>query len=209
MTDQPFHPPYPPYPSHAAPAQVHDGPTQGHRVPVLGHPAPYGPPQDPTDVVGRRVGQYLLDGLLLWVPAMVLYVGLFVGLIVGVFRTAAPGGDLGSATTDPAQVNLVIAAVNGVLGVVMVLFLAGFWFVFAWWPHRHQGQTPAMGWLGLRVVSVQTGGRPTLGALSVRCLLLLVDGAFGGLVGLIVMSNNPRHQRLGDMAASTVVVRTR
>jgi uncharacterized RDD family membrane protein YckC len=207
MTDQPFHQPYPPYPSHGVPAQAHDVPAQGYPGPGLGHP--YGRPQDPTDVIGRRAGQYLLDGLLLWVPALVLYIGLFVGLVVGIFPTTSPGGGLDSATTDPAQVNLVVAAVNGVLGVVMLLSLAGFWFVFAWWPHRHQGQTPAMGWLGLRVVSVETGGQPTLGALSVRCLLLLVDGAFAGLVGLIVMSNNPRHQRLGDMAASTVVVRTR
>ena len=64
-----------------------------------------------------------------------------------------------------------------------------------------------MGWLGLRIVRESDGGVPTLGALSLRWLLLIVDGILGGVVGLVVMLTQARHQRLGDMAAHTLVVR--
>lgn len=206
MTDQPFHQPYPPYPSQSIPpGQGHPG--EGYYPP--GHQAVPARPDDPTAVVGRRVGQYLLDGLLSAIPLLVLYAAMAVWLFVKMAQLAPTGGGYGYSTTDPGQVSGILAGFYGVCAVLMLVGAAVGWSVFAWWPHRHQGRTPAMGWLGLRIVSADTGGQPTLGALSLRWLLLMVDGAFAGLVGLIVMSNNPRHQRLGDMAASTVVVRTR
>ena len=57
------------------------------------------------------------------------------------------------------------------------------------------------------VSSFLCGFAPSLGALTVRWLLLVVDGSFFGLVGLVIMSATARHQRLGDIAASTYVVR--
>lgn len=83
--------------------------------------------------------------------------------------------------------------------------------VLSWWywvrrPLRAGGRTFAMGWLGLRVQAVD--GRSATGLqLALRWVMLLVDGAFFGAVGLAAMLLTPRHQRLGDVVAGTVVVR--
>jgi uncharacterized RDD family membrane protein YckC len=173
-----------PYPRQGYPTQ--QGPTQqgysqqGYSQPGYGYP-PQGT-ADPTAVVGARVGQYILDALLVIVPLVVLGFGLAV----------AAGG---SFQVDGAAA-LLFFLVPAVLG----------WLVHAWWPSTHGGQTPAMGWLKLRIVTAE-GGSPSLGALTVRWLLLVVDGSFFGLVGLVIMSATARHQRLGDIAASTYVVR--
>jgi uncharacterized RDD family membrane protein YckC len=155
--------------------------------PPAGYPSGgYGYPAvgvgDPTDVVGARVGQYLLDGVLVLVPLL--------GLLFGLGVLASGSSDLGTAAG-------------------LLVFLVAFglsWGVHAWWPSTHGGQTPAMGWLSLRIVTAQ-GGVPGIGALSVRWLLLAVDGSFLGLVGFIIMMSTARHQRLGDLAAGTYVVR--
>ena len=154
----------------------------GHGVPGAG---------DPTDVVGSRVGQYILDGLLTAVPSLVL---LFV--VIGI------GSAMASSNPEAAF------TVIGIGYFLMFLVsLGGAFVVFCYWPSTHQGQTPAMGWLNLRIVREEDGGVPTLGQCVVRWLLLVVDGLFAGIVGLIVMSTSARHQRVGDMAAKTLVVR--
>jgi uncharacterized RDD family membrane protein YckC len=160
----------------------------GYGQPGYGQPG-YGAAGDPTDVIGSRVGQYILDGLLSAVPTVVL-----VFILVGV----------GSATGDPSAA-LTIIAIGYVL--VFVVALASAFVVHAYWPSTHQGQTPAMGWLNIRIVREEDGGVPTLGQCVVRWLLLVVDGLVAGIVGLIVMSTSARHQRVGDMAAKTLVVR--
>lgn len=68
------------------------------------------------------------------------------------------------------------------------------------------GRTPGKRWTGLRVVRV--GGRPVgFLASAIRNLLRFVDDAF--LIGVIAVLASPRNQRLGDMAAGTLVVRER
>jgi hypothetical protein len=50
-------------------------------------------PADPTAVVGRRVGQYVLDALLVGLPLMIIEVGLFVWLLVRLAHLAeTPAG---------------------------------------------------------------------------------------------------------------------
>lgn len=153
----------------------------GYPPPGYGYPA--AAVDDPTAVVGARVGQYLLDGVLVAVPLLALLFGL-------AFLAAENNSALGALLS---------------LSVFLLAFGLS-WGVHAWWPSTHGGQTPAMGWLNLRIVTAQ-GGPPGIGALSVRWLLLMVDGSFGGLVGFIIMMSTARHQRLGDIAASTYVVR--
>jgi uncharacterized RDD family membrane protein YckC len=184
--------PYPsqPYPGQRYPSQPYPFqaayPNQPYPGQPYGYPYPGVPPRDPTGVVGARVGQYIVDVLLVAVPAIVLLVGL-------VSMTANADGD---------------SAVLPLVGtlVLMLLWAAGGWLVSVWWPSTHGGQTPAMGWLNLRIVT-DHGGSPSLGALTVRWLLLAVDAQAFGLVGLIVMLTTARHQRVGDMAANTLVVR--
>jgi uncharacterized RDD family membrane protein YckC len=151
----------------------------------------YGIPGDQpgsVDVVGTRVGQYVIDALCAAVPMIVLFV--LGGILIGI------SGSSGLA---------VIGGIIYSLGYLAAL-VAGF-AVYAWWPSTHGGQTPGMGWLGLKVVREEDGGEPTLGQHALRWVLLIVDGAFVGIVGLIIMSTSQRKQRLGDMAAHTLVVR--
>lgn len=74
-----------------------------------------------------------------------------------------------------------------------------------WW----KGQTPGKRSVGLRVI--QEGGYAlTPAVVLARNLLRLVDflpGAY--LLGLLVMIVHPRHQRLGDLVAGTLVIRDR
>lgn len=90
---------------------------------------------------------------------------------------------------------------------IMVLFALA--VLLSWWywvirPARRKGRTFAMEWLGLRVVGLD-GARATSGQLAVRWVMLLVDGMFAGLVGLVALLATQGRQRLGDMAAGTAV----
>ena len=71
------------------------------------------------------------------------------------------------------------------------------------------GRTPGKAAIGIRVV--QTGGRPVrFGASSVRNLVRIVDTLpFAYAIGMIAILVSPKNQRLGDMAAGTLVVRDR
>ena len=130
------------------------------------------------DVVGTRVGQYIIDAIVAAVPMIVLFI--LGGVLMGI---SGSGG---------------LAVIGGIiyfLGYIAAL-VSGF-AVYAWWPSAHGGQTPGMGWLGLRIVREEDGG-PTLGQHALRWVLLIVDAAFAGIVGLIIMSTSQRKQRLGD-----------
>jgi len=60
--------------------------------------------------------------------------------------------------------------------------------------------------VGLRVVD-EDGDEISLSAALIRNLLRIVDGLFFYLVGAIAIWSSPDHQRLGDRAAHTYVVR--
>lgn len=161
----------------------------GYAQPAYAQPG-YGPGGDPTDVLGARIGQYLLDALVASVPPLALG---FLLIIVGAGVVESSEG-LGGT----------LLALG--FAVVFLGSIAASFYTQAYWPTTHGGQTPAMGWLNLRVVREEDGGVPTLGQCAVRWLLLILIDA--GLIGLIVVAASSRHQRLGDMAAKTLVVRT-
>jgi uncharacterized RDD family membrane protein YckC len=74
---------------------------------------------------------------------------------------------------------------------------------------RSHGQTLGKGWTGLRVV--RTGGRPiTFVPSCVRNVMRVVDilPAFYG-IGMLSIFLTARNQRLGDLAAGTLIVRER
>ncbi len=91
---------------------------------------------------------------------------------------------------------------TGLLGVVMVG-----WALFYYYATESQGgQTLGKRLLGLRVER-QGGGTPGEREIVMRTLLRIVDGVGFYLVGLVtMMATGERRQRLGDMAAGTVVV---
>jgi uncharacterized RDD family membrane protein YckC len=94
-------------------------------------------------------------------------------------------------------------------GALLVWLLASLaYFVLCEWL---TGATVGKEVVGLRV-RMADGRCCTLSAALVRNTVRLVDAfPFGvpNLVGLIVVAGTPRHQRLGDLAAQTIVVRSR
>ena len=62
--------------------------------------------------------------------------------------------------------------------------------------------------MGLKVVKADGGGAISWQASIIRNLLRIVDGLFFYLVGAIVIWVSKSRQRLGDMAAKTLVVRS-
>lgn len=84
----------------------------------------------------------------------------------------------------------------------------GAMFVYFALPEWKWGRTLGKVLLGMRVVSVD-GTRASGRAVVVRTFLRAVDYQFAGLLGALLVLVTPLRQRLGDMAAGTVVVRIR
>jgi uncharacterized RDD family membrane protein YckC len=98
-------------------------------------------------------------------------------------------------------------------GVVAALFVALAFAVFTAYDILFEtlasGRTPGKRWTGLRVVTV-AGGPIRFTTSAVRNLLRLVDILPGSyLVGIVTIILSKKNQRLGDMAAGTLVVRER
>ena len=135
--------------------------------------------------IGSRFVATLIDSLLQLV--LIVAVGLaFLGL--GVF------GELGAGFGAAAFV---------VCSFAILFAYHTFFEVLA------SGRSPGKRWTGLRVV--QSGGRPvTFTASAVRNIVRLVDFLPGYyVVGAIAILATDRNQRLGDLAADTLVVRER
>jgi uncharacterized RDD family membrane protein YckC len=90
--------------------------------------------------------------------------------------------------------------------VVAVLYLFPLLFYTLVCEVLNQGQTLGKMVLNIRVVKMD-GSMPTLGAYLMRWMLWLIDGPATSFVGLLAMILNRNNQRLGDMAAGTVVIK--
>ena len=146
--------------------------------------------------LGSRFMARMLDELL-------KYAVLFAVILLVLSLDAATSGPLGVASDDGSDFGAL-----GIAIIVVLVFLAEFFYdvPFEIWAN---GRTPGKMAAGLRVV--RTGGRP-LGFLTscIRNLLRIVDMlpfAYGvGMVSVLVSKHN---QRLGDLAAGTLVIRDR
>jgi len=70
------------------------------------------------------------------------------------------------------------------------------------------GQTVGKMLLGIQVIREDTGSAPGTGKALIRTLLRIVDAfPIAYLVGFIVVLISGKNQRVGDMAAGTLVVR--
>jgi len=90
------------------------------------------------------------------------------------------------------------------LAALLLFAPVGFYTLFCEVFFRGQ----SLGKMALRIRVVMADGRqPTPGACLLRWLLWIVDGPTLSFPGLLVMVLSRRNQRLGDLAAATVVVR--
>lgn len=134
--------------------------------------------RDETQVVGRRVVQYIIDYIL---------AGIIPGIAYWLFDRG--GGFL-----------------HGLGWLVATLIaLAVYLWYWVLRPNSHQGQTFGMQLLGLRIIS-KSGGPASVPQYFVRGVMLIIDTLFFGLVGLITMMASRYHQRVGDHLARTLVV---
>jgi uncharacterized RDD family membrane protein YckC len=136
---------------------------------------------DPTEVLGRRIGAALIDLVVVAVLLVVL------GILIGESETADGG----------AQVSL-----DG--GPALLWAALSLFYYFA--SEAITGRTLGKRLLGLRVVAAD-GGRAGAGKIAIRTAFRLVDGIGFYFIGLIVvLVSGRRRQRLGDLAAQTTVV---
>ena len=82
-------------------------------------------------------------------------------------------------------------------------------FVFAYFVllEGYLGQTLGKLATGIKVVSEATGATLGIAPAAVRTVLRLIDGLFGYAVAFVSVLASAKRQRLGDMAARTLVVR--
>ncbi len=135
-------------------------------------------------VTGRRIVATVLDGTI---------VGAVYGAMSATVGTVRLDGSPWHWTgTVPPGGGLAYGLLVGVYFVVFEAYL---------------GRTMGKMVTGIKVVGETTGQAPGLPAALIRTVLRLVDGIFGYLVAFVVVLCSPRRQRLGDMAAHTLVVR--
>lgn len=127
--------------------------------------------------VGRRAVAVIIDSILLF--------------IVGYAIAAMTGG------TTSAGFHI-----EGVPFFIWLVLSLGYYIVM----EATSGATLGKKTMGIKVVK-QDGGAIDWQAAIVRNLLRLVDGLFFYLVGAIVVWVSKSRQRLGDMAAHTLVVK--
>ena len=145
-------------------------------------------------VTGRRILAIIVDGLLVGIASSLISMLLF-------------GTSFGpnESCVGPYGVCQAFGVVGGVFSNVsnsLVIYLLYYTLL-----EGSLGQTVGKMLLGIKVVREDTGGVPGIGAAAIRTVLRVVDGLFGYLVGFIVVLASSKRQRLGDMAAHTLVVR--
>ena len=134
--------------------------------------------------VGARVGALLLDSLLVMLPLFI---------VSGILFGDSQAGDGGASVS-----------LNGVPFLLTVLVAFGYFFGC----EAVAGQTLGKKIVGAKVVS-DKGVALTKGQVAIRTVLRVVDGFAFYLVGFIAVLASSKNQRVGDMAASTRVVKSR
>ena len=142
-------------------------------------------PEPVIHVTGRRVVATLIDGLVFGVAYWLLALA------------------FGDVQTEGEAANWV-ANLPGWVSLVYGLFVLAYYILL----EGYLGQTVGKLASGIKVVSEATGATPGIGAAAIRTVLRIIDGLFSYLVGFITVLASARRQRLGDMAARTLVIRT-
>ena len=95
-------------------------------------------------------------------------------------------------------------AVSETAGVLAVLAYFSLWFNYFAFCEWRWGQTIGKNATGIEVRAIDRSPRLTYGQASIRNLLRLIDFF---LIGELMIVTRDRKQRLGDLAAHTVVLR--
>jgi uncharacterized RDD family membrane protein YckC len=155
--------------------------------------------QTATNVVGRRVGAFLLDALITGIPSWVLFFAL------ADKYSGPPGGAVYAQVTTGSTT---WAVTGGKAALFYLIVLGG---GFAYWVVLPglRGFTPGKAITGIRVIR-EDGTMPAgIGPNFLRQLLWIVDDIpyfIPCLLGFITASSSSGHRRMGDRVARTYVV---
>lgn len=173
---------------------------------------------DPTAVMGRRIGAYLLDSLLFGIIAAIILIPFALSQL-----DTAPAGSIdcdaqelrdGGGLSRPrydfcydtgSEVKYLRPGKAGGITTAFYVVLGVEWIVFYVLMQGVSGASPGKSILGLRVVKPD-GTTAGIGRCALRTLLLPVDAACCALPGLITSNQSKGHRRIGDMAANTLVI---
>jgi len=139
--------------------------------------------QEDVHVTGRRILATVVDGLVFGALFTVMT------MLFGSITNVGFANWNGSMPALPS-------VLYGVIVVLYYILLEGY-----------LGQTVGKMVLGIKVVREDNGEVPGLGGATIRTLLRIIDGLFSYLVAFITVLISGKNQRLGDMAAHTLVVR--
>ncbi len=134
-------------------------------------------------VTGRRVLATIADGIAL---------GVLFWVMSALF-----------GTTSSASATGVGASLEGFSALIFFVLVFAYYVIL----EGYLGQTLGKMLFGIKVVREDTGRVPGIGAAAIRTVLRIVDGLFSYLVAFIAVLASSKNQRLGDMAAHTLVVR--
>jgi uncharacterized RDD family membrane protein YckC len=178
---------------------------------------------DPTAVVGRRFGAYVIDVIVLFVVPAAIFFGTAQltfwednppCVLLEQSNNYDPDSEFCIRSTDDTTTTISGETTNNdtVTFKKAAPFLAGgvyllYLIVVQWIVQGMTGATLGKAVFGIRTVDEQ-GGAPGLGKQFIRGVLWIVDGLCNGLVALILILASKGHRRLGDMAAKTFVVRS-
>ena len=145
-----------------------------------------------VDVIGQRVLATLVDAAAIFLGIMAL---LLVQWLIG----------LGAALAGlPEGVQITVGIIGVLVNLAIPVLVVAYYVYF----EGRKGQTLGKKMSGIKVVREDTGEVPGMQAALIRTLLRVVDGFFGYLVGFLVANSSEKRQRLGDMVAHTLVVRS-
>ncbi|MEO0493745.1 MAG: RDD family protein [Actinomycetota bacterium] len=167
---------------------------------------------NPTDVVGRRIGAFLIDAVIGVVLILGYAAATFTNTVFPNAFTAELQCDAITEFSDDVCVQIddtVYVGTSGDAGVITLIWLGWVLLSTIILPGI-TGWSPGKLITGVRIVKTDTLEKAGFGANVIRGLLWVVD-AFpyvGPLVGGVTMLARSDHQRIGDLAAGTLVVRT-
>ena len=190
-----------PIPAAPPPPQAAPGPAMppaGTPAPVasapsawVSDPAPTGPaPGVEFAGYGARLIAYLLDGLLLSVVILAIW------LVLGVVLVGASSGD-GEAGGAAVAVMVIVL---GASVLISLLYFPYFW--------QRSGTTPGMSVFKIKVVRDRDGGPVTWGSAILRYIGFIIDTiVFGIPIGFLWVFFDKRRRAWHDLIGGTVVVK--
>lgn len=147
-----------------------------------------------TKVVGRRAAAFLVDNVVIGVLILLCAIPLLLVLL-----------GLNPAFYERAPAVVLVAMLTTLYSLVVVFGVTFGYYVLL---EGYRGQTLGKMLFGVEVIRDDTGAVPGPKAAALRAvMLLLADAQFFGIVGLSTILLSERRQRIGDIAAGTLVVR--